>query len=107
LLAGCGADIIPVYTSAGGVMDIRPVLAALAGRGIRTLLVDGDSHLISTLLKQNLVSYCVITIAPRFTGGESSIDGSRSLGEAPLTITDCRYQPLGADIIAFGPVHYG
>lgn len=107
LLAGCGADLIPVYTSAEGIIDIRPVLAALANRGIRTLLVEGDGDLISTLLKQNLVNYCVITIAPRFTGGLSAIDSARSSGESPLTITDCHYQPLGADIIAFGPVHYG
>ncbi len=107
LLAGCGAHIIPIYTSSGGDIDIRPVLAALANTGIRTLMVEGDGHLISTLLQQNLVNYCVITIAPRFTGGLKTIEGSSAADAAPLTITDCQYQPLGADIIAFGPVRYG
>jgi 3,4-dihydroxy 2-butanone 4-phosphate synthase/GTP cyclohydrolase II len=107
LLTGCGATIVRVAADAEGGVDIRQALAALPGLGIRTLMVEGGAKIISTFLKQHLVNYCVITITPRIIGGVKAIEGLCAAGEAPLTLADCHYQPLGADLIAYGPVQYG
>ena len=82
-------------------------LAALPAHGIRTLMVEGGARIISTFLREHLVNYCVITITPRIIGGVKAIDGLHAAGTSPMSLTDCRYQPLGADLIAFWPVRYG
>lgn len=106
LLAGRGAAIIRASADADGGVALWPALAALPGIGIRTLMVEGGGKIISSFLKQNLVNYCVITIAPQFIGGLRAMESLGSPDTAPLTLNECRYQPLGADLIAYGPVQY-
>jgi GTP cyclohydrolase II len=106
-LTAQGAEIILVGAEADGGVNLRETLKALRERGIRTLMVEGGSRIICTFLKQKLVNYCVITITPKIIGGLRAIDGSCRTGEqAPLNLTDCQYQTLGSDIIAFGPMGY-
>ena len=106
LLAARGAVILEVDGDDSGCVDIRQALIALSARGIRTLMVEGGGKTISTFLKHHLVNYCVITITPKIIGGLRAIEGLSASGEAPLTLTDCRYQTLGSDIIAYGPVRF-
>lgn len=106
-LAERGAHILQVEVDAEGFVDIRQALAALTGEGIHTLMVEGGGKIISTFLKQRLVNYCVITITPKIIGGLKAIEGLQSAGETPFSLSECRYQPLGSDIIAYGPVQYG
>lgn len=106
-LAERGAEILRVAANPGGGVNVRQALAALPAHGIRTLMVEGGARIISTFLREHLVNYCVITITPRIIGGVKAIDGLHAAGTSPMSLTDCRYQPLGADLIAFGPVRYG
>ena len=101
-----GALIIRVDGDKSGCVDIRQALAALTGQGIRTLMVEGGSKTISTFFKHHLVNYCVITSTPKIIGGLRAIEGLSASGEEPLTLTDCRYQSLGSDIIAYGPIQF-
>lgn len=102
-----GAEIILVDAEADGSVNLRETLQALRDRGLRTLMVEGGSKIICTFLKQKLVNYCVITITPKIIGGFRAVDGScRTVEQAPLSLTDCQYQTLGSDIIAYGPVGY-
>jgi 3,4-dihydroxy 2-butanone 4-phosphate synthase/GTP cyclohydrolase II len=100
-LTGRGAVILEVDS-----VDIRQALVALSAHGIRTLMVEGGGKTISTFFKHHLVNYCVITITPKIIGGLRAIEGLSAAGEAPLTLSDCRYQTLGSDIIAYGPVRF-
>jgi 3,4-dihydroxy 2-butanone 4-phosphate synthase/GTP cyclohydrolase II len=106
-LAAAGAELLVVDADAEGGVELRSALPALRSRGIRTLMVEGGSKIICTFLKQHLVNYCVITITPKLIGGLKAVDGFCRGGEQkPLTLADCRYQVLGSDIIAFGPVSF-
>ena len=87
--------------------NLRQTLEALTREGIQTLMVEGDGAIISTFLKQHLVNYCVITITPRIFGGPKATEDLSSIDSMPLSLADCRYQPLGPDLIAYGPVQYG
>jgi GTP cyclohydrolase II len=108
LLTARGAKVILADRDAEGCPDLRATLQVLRSQGLRTLMVEGGSEILCTFLKQHLVNYCVITITPKIIGGFKAIDGlCRAGGQPPLLITDCRYQTLGSDIIAFGPVSYG
>jgi 3,4-dihydroxy 2-butanone 4-phosphate synthase/GTP cyclohydrolase II len=107
LLEARGAEIVAVAADADGGVDLRAALAALKQRNLHTLMVEGGSKIICTFLKQHLVNYCVITITPKLVGGLKAVDDFCRAGEQPpLTLADCRYQALGSDIIAFGPVGY-
>ncbi len=106
-LAERGARILQVDLDPDGCVDLRQALAALAAEGIHTLMVEGGGKIISAFFKHHLVNYCVITITPKIIGGLKAIEGLSAAGETPLTLTECRYQPLGSDIIAYGPVSYG
>jgi GTP cyclohydrolase II len=106
-LAALGAEVVAVATAPEGGIDLHDALRALKGRNIRTLMVEGGSRIICTFLKQALVNYCVITITPKFLGGLKAVDDlCQAADRPPLTLTDCRYQSLGSDLIAYGPVQY-
>lgn len=106
-LAASGAEIVTTGTSTGDGLELEPALRALRERGLRTLLAEGGPELIGNLLKGHLVNYCVVTLTPRIVGGPQATDGfRRSDGQPSLTLTDCRYQPLGSDFVAFGPASY-
>jgi 3,4-dihydroxy 2-butanone 4-phosphate synthase/GTP cyclohydrolase II len=98
--------ILEVDSDDSGSVDIRQALVALSAHVIRTLMVEGGGKTISTFFKHHLVNYCVITITPKIIGGLRAIEGLSAAGEAPLTLSDCRYQTLGSDIIAYGPVRF-
>lgn len=102
-----GARVVHVDADTEGCLNLRPALAALTGEGIHTLMVEGGGTIISTFLKQHLVNYCVITITPKIIGGLKAIEDLPSGGATPLSLADCHYQPLGSDLIAYGPVQYG
>lgn len=106
LLAERGAKVILVGSDAEGCVDLGLALSVLREEGIRTLMVEGGGKIISTFLRLHLVNYCVITITPKIIGGLKAIDGLCSASQAPMTLSDCRFQPLGSDIIAYGPLTY-
>ncbi|MDD2767773.1 MAG: dihydrofolate reductase family protein [Methylococcus sp.] len=83
--------------SLAGETDSAAILAEIAGLGLRSLLVEGDAGLIGSFLDPALADYCVITVVPRFLGGQGA-----SLAAAE--IAGCRYQPLGQDLIVYGPL---
>ena len=63
-------------------------------------MVEGGASVINSFLLSRLVDYCVITVVPRLIGGVKAMDGSGAA--EPLAIVDCRYQPLGGDVIIHG-----
>ena len=105
-LTHSGAEVIVVKADADGGVDLHAALDVLFKLGIRTLMVEGGGKIISTFLKQRLVNYCVITITPKIIGGFKAIEGPLSPSGIPLTITGCRYESLGSDLIAFGALEY-
>jgi diaminohydroxyphosphoribosylaminopyrimidine deaminase/5-amino-6-(5-phosphoribosylamino)uracil reductase len=65
-----GVEVLEVGTAADGRLDLDAVLAALAGRGITRLLVEGGGQLAAALLGQKLVDRLVVASAPLIIGGD-------------------------------------
>ena len=98
-----GAVIRVLPRDAAGRVDLAGALACLADMGIRTLMVEGGASVIGSFVRQRLVDHCVITVVPRLIGGIKALDGPCSPDDlAPLSIADCRYEPLGCDLIIHG-----
>ena len=93
-----GASVRALRQDALGRVDLIAALECLAEMGVRRLMVEGGATVINNFLQCRLVDYCVITVVPKLIGGVKAVD---RLGP-PLSIADCRYQPLGGDLIIHG-----
>jgi len=86
----CGVELIDVPTGAEGAMDMGAALELIAGRGITRLLVEGGSHLASSLMAAGLVDRIEWFQAPKVIGGDGfpAIGGFgvEKLGMAPALV---------------------
>lgn len=97
------AQVVAVEADPQGCVDLGAALVALAGCGVRSVMVEGGAQIISQFLRTGVVDYCVITIAPRLIGGVRAVDGLQQDASAtPLGLRSCRYHTLDDDLIAYG-----
>jgi 3,4-dihydroxy 2-butanone 4-phosphate synthase/GTP cyclohydrolase II len=109
-------DVVAVPADARGEADLAAALAAVLGLGVRSLLVEGDAGWTGRFLDGALADYCVITVVPQFRGGGGTCPriecgaepGPRSGNGGPglesARIADCGSQPLGRDLVVYGPL---
>lgn len=100
---GAWIDVMPKDSL--GRVDLIAALHGLARRGVKRLMVEGGATVINGFLLNRLVDYCVITVVPKLIGGVRAIDNPPSAAHSPpLSIVDCRYQPLGGDLVVYGSI---
>ena len=77
-------------------------LAALAGEGVQSLLLEGGPTLATAFLEADLVDKLLVFVAPALAGA-----GPRLLGElrAPVRLTRLTARPIGADVLVEAYVH--
>jgi 3,4-dihydroxy 2-butanone 4-phosphate synthase/GTP cyclohydrolase II len=98
---GATVEIMPADER--GRVALPSALRHLATQGVKALMVEGGATVIDSFLRQRLVDYCVITVAPRLMFG-----GLKPMGEpcvpaaASLSLTEYGYEPLGRDLIIHG-----
>jgi diaminohydroxyphosphoribosylaminopyrimidine deaminase/5-amino-6-(5-phosphoribosylamino)uracil reductase len=63
-----GAELIPIQMASGGI-PLREVLAALAKRGIQSVLVEGGAGIFRSFLMEGLWDRLSVFIAPLILGG--------------------------------------
>jgi riboflavin-specific deaminase-like protein len=104
-----GAQIVTLPTFADSSrVDLALLLGELAARGIGSVLAEGGSAIITSLLAQRLVNRLVVAIAPRLIGsGTDAIGdlGIRRLGDA-LTFSSFAISQLGDDVIFDGRIDW-
>jgi riboflavin biosynthesis protein RibD len=104
-----GAQIVTLPTFADSSrVDLASLLGKLLERGIRSVLVEGGSRIITSLLAQKLVDRLVVVIAPKLIGsGTEAIGdlGIRRLADA-LTFSTFATRRLGDDIIFDGRIDW-
>jgi GTP cyclohydrolase II len=82
-------------------IDLRALLERLAAEDIRTLMVEGGAHVITSFLRARLVDRVIITIAPTLIGG---VRGVNELVGARLR--NVSMQQLGDDLIVSGKIDW-
>lgn len=101
-LAACGVEILRVGRDAIGRPRIDEVLAALAGRGVTRLLVEGGASVHASFLDHGLADRLEVFGAPLILGGSGrpSVDSlaALSLSEAPR-LKIAGWRALGADLL--------
>jgi 3,4-dihydroxy 2-butanone 4-phosphate synthase/GTP cyclohydrolase II len=98
-----GASIHVMPKDSLGRVNLIAALQCLAESGVKRLMVEGGATVINSFLQSRLVDYCVITVVPQLIGGLKAMDSLCLPHQLPpLSIVDCRYQPLGGDVIIYG-----
>ena len=101
-----GAQVMVAPLDAEGLVDLAATLRLLHGEGLHSVMVEGGGSVINHFLRERLVDYCVITIAPKLIGGFKAVSElCQRADQPPLAIIDCQYQVLDCDLIAFGPLN--
>lgn len=97
-----GAEVIRCQRDRLGRVDLPNLLRQLADRGIRSIMVEGGSQVITSFIEAQLVDQMIITIAPRLVGGLPVLNGSGVVNGYPLHLDPVAYQTCGSDIILWG-----
>ena len=98
-LIAAGSQILELPRTAENLVDLTAALAALAKRGLRSLMVEGGSRVLRSFLIAGFVDWIVITLAPVFTAGKPALSGG------PGTLPGLRllgWEPSGPDLIVWG-----
>lgn len=94
------AEVVYVPRDANG-LDLTAVLAALADRGIESLMVEGGARVITAFLRAQLVDELAIFLAPKILGAGrqavESLDIDRV--EHALGTSNITYERLGDDLL--------
>jgi len=101
------ADILTLASDAEGRVNLRDALSLLWQKGIKMLMVEGGSHVITAFLKAQLVDALVLTIAPTMVGGYKGVGNLGITCKTQLPkISPMRSHMLGDDLIMWGDLHY-
>ncbi len=95
-LESAGARIVRLPAERGAI-HLPTLLDWLGGEGIRSVMVEGGSAVITAFLAERLVQRLALTIAPRFVGGVRAV-----AVPCDLHLQNVVYRTLGQDVIVEG-----
>jgi len=107
-LCATGATLITVPEAANQHLDLATTLQMLSIRGIGSVMLEGGSRLITSMLVAKLIDRVAITIAPKLLGAGVAVFGDlgiNSMAQA-LQLDTPHYTPCGADIWIEAEVRY-
>jgi len=97
-----GVEVLQLPLASGGTgVNLRALIKELGRRGIRSVLVEGGSAIITSLLKARLVDRLVVVVAPKMVGrGVESIGdlGIKQLRNA-IQFSAVKVRRLGPDVV--------
>jgi riboflavin-specific deaminase-like protein len=94
-----GAEVICCRHDCQGRVDLSHLLHQLGERGVRSIMVEGGSQVISSFIEARLVDQMIITIAPRLVGGLSVLDRPVVSNGTLLHLNIVTCQSCGPDLI--------
>ncbi len=97
-----GAEVIRCHRDRLNRVDLPNLLHQLGERGIRSIMVEGGSQVISSFIEARLVDQIIITIAPRLVGGLPVFDRPAVTNGCRLSLQPMTFQACGSDIILWG-----
>jgi riboflavin-specific deaminase-like protein len=105
-IISAGAEVWHIRKDGSNRVDLQYLLQRLGKSGIRSMLVEGGSRVLTSFLKRRLADYLVVVIAPKIVGkGMKSVGPSASRGSADLvSAPSLRYFRSGDDIILFARI---
>lgn len=103
-LTARGADILRVDAWPNGWVDLAALLRALGAAGVRRLMVEGGSKVLTSFLRAELADYAVVTLTPRLLGGVAAV-GALERGRMP-GFSSLSSHRLADDLVLSGPLRW-
>ena len=99
-----GAAVTLVDADERGRVDIRGALAGLAARGVRSVLIEGGSELITSALAAGAVDRMIVCLAPKLVGAGIEAVGNLDILrlDGAIAFSSWGYRQLGQDLIFDG-----
>jgi diaminohydroxyphosphoribosylaminopyrimidine deaminase/5-amino-6-(5-phosphoribosylamino)uracil reductase len=96
-----GKEVLVNQKDADGRVALRPLMKALAKRGIASILVEGGSELITSLLKEDLVKRMVVITAPLILGKGIEAIGDLDISDLGKAIkpSSCELKRMDRDVV--------
>ncbi len=101
-----GVKLISCRRDHFGRVDLPDLLHQLGRKGIRSIMVEGGSRVITSFIESRLVDQMIITIAPHLVGGLPLLNRPIVSNGSLLRLNAVSYQPCGQDIILWGQPHW-
>lgn len=96
-LESAGITVLPTPSTPDGMVELSSVLRHLGERGVESVMVEGGLRVIRSFLNAQLVDYLVVTVVPRFIGGDFAVRLQSHLLCGPRMEHFSQFR-LGADI---------
>lgn len=105
---GLGAEVLCLPSDVEGRVDLNALLAGLKKRGIESVMVEGGSELITSLLRLHMVDRLAVCVAPRILGAGIEAVGDLGIRELAksLTLENVVVTTFGNDVVIDGRVVY-
>ncbi|WP_437807775.1 RibD family protein [Sorangium sp. So ce1078] len=104
-----GAEVVVVPADDHGRVSLPHALAELRARGVRRLLVEGGSAVLTSFLRARLADRAEVEIAPRLLG-DTALPAVGALGEASFAsaigLREMAVELLGGNLLLRGEVAY-
>lgn len=97
-LEDLGAELLYCGADRTGRVNLPDLLGLLGRKGIKSIMVEGGSKVITSFIESRLVDKLIITIAPRLVGGLSALYRP-ALENSFLQLNSVYYQPCGPDLV--------
>jgi len=96
-----GIEVLVIPANGEGKVDLSHLLGTLGKRGISSVLVEGGSSVITSLLRQGLADKLVIAIAPKIMGKGIEAVGELNISDVnqSLKLSFTRIHRVGEDIV--------
>ena len=109
-LEGRGARILHMPLDPQGRVALPDLLSCLKQLGMKNLMVEGGSAVITSFVSQQLVDFLVLTLSPMIVGGFQAFQMQpQSMGLSAVEfprVDDIKVEKLGADLILWGAIEW-
>jgi riboflavin-specific deaminase-like protein len=94
-----GVKVIRCQGDNSGKVDLPNLLHLLGQRGIRSIMVEGGSQVITSFIETRLVDKLIVTITPNLVGGLAVLGRPAACNGSLLRLNQVTYQSCGPDLI--------
>ena len=103
---GLGAEVLVVKKDKKGRVSLRDLLRGLGKRGITSVMVEGGSEIVTSLLRANLVDKMIILTAPKIMGKGLEAIGDLGVCKIKDTIKFSSFKTMrkGDDLVFEGTI---
>lgn len=101
-----GGEVLRCRPDPNGKVDLDSLLKQLGQRGIRSVMVEGGSEVITSFLESHLVDQLIITISPRLVGGLPVLGRSLEKDGSYPSLKHVSYMQCGPDIVIWAQPHW-